>query len=194
MHFAFDLDGTITREELLPRIARDLGIEAEMAELTRLTMQGAIPFAHSFRERVRMLSAVGVARVRTIVEGVGVHPAIAAFIADHPGQCTIVTGNLDVWVGSLCDRLGAALIASEASVDRDRITGITRIVDKAEAARSLPHPLVAVGDGHNDLGMLEAAEIAIAYGGVHAPAPALAAVATHAIHDGDALCRLLRQL
>lgn len=193
-NFAFDLDGTVTSEELLPRIAAEVGLREQISMLTQLTMAGRIPFAYSFQERVKLLQDIPVSRVRAIVEGVGMDPHIVKFLLDNVGRCYIVTGNLDAWVGALCTRLGATLIASTAIVVGDRVAGVASIIDKAVAARSLPRPLATIGDGHNDLGMMEVADISIAYGGVHPPAPSLLGVATHAIYDGATLCRFLRQL
>lgn len=193
-HFAFDLDGTITSEELLPRIAEAVGLRDEIAKLTKLTMAGRIPFAYSFQERVKLLQSIPVSTVRGIVESVGLDPHIVAFLQQNADRCHIVTGNLDVWVGVLCARLGAHLISSSARVEDDQIIELTSIVDKRVAARAIPRPLVAIGDGHNDLGMLEVADVAIAFGGVHSPAPSLLKAATHAMYDGAALCRFLRQL
>ncbi|WP_198147427.1 HAD family hydrolase [Sphingobium chungbukense] len=193
-HFAFDLDGTITSEELLPRIAEAVGLRDEIAKLTELTLAGRIPFAYSFRERVKLLQGIPVSTVRNIVESVHLDPHIVAFFQQKADRCYIVTGNLDVWVGALCVRLGAQLISSTALVKGDRIVDLTSIVDKRVAARTIPRPFAAIGDGHNDLGMLETADVAVAFGGVHPPAPSLLRAATHAIYDGAALCRFLRQL
>lgn len=193
-HFAFDLDGTVTSEELLPRIAETVGLRDEIAKLTELTMAGRIPFAYSFQERVKLLQSIPVSTVRMIVETVDLDEHIVAFLQENADRCYIVTGNLDVWVGALCARLGAKLISSSALVKHDRIVDLISIVDKGVAVRAIPRPLAAIGDGHNDLGMLDAADVSVAFGGVHPPAQSLLKGATHAIYDGAALCRFLRQL
>ncbi len=52
----FDFDGTITRQEVLPLIAREIDMEDEIATLTRATMDGLLDFRKSFRLRCRLLS------------------------------------------------------------------------------------------------------------------------------------------
>jgi phosphoserine phosphatase len=53
--FCFDLDGTMTRREILPAIASEVGLSEEIALLTSLTMRGLVPFESSFRLRCRIL-------------------------------------------------------------------------------------------------------------------------------------------
>ena len=64
--FALDLDGTVTREEILPVIAAELGLEAEMRTLTDLNLSSAISFEDPFRLRCAILRAVPISEVRNI--------------------------------------------------------------------------------------------------------------------------------
>jgi HAD superfamily phosphoserine phosphatase-like hydrolase len=189
--FLFDLDGTITRQEILPEIARAVGMEEEIAELTRRTIAGELPFESSLRHRVELLGRVPVSTVREIVAGIEVDPHVEAFIAERRDRCTIVTGNLDVWIAGLVDRLGIPCRSSVARVRGDRVLGLESILDKRVVANEYAGTLCAIGDGANDLGLMAAAELAVAYGGVHAPAPALYDVATHVVFDSRRLCALL---
>jgi HAD superfamily phosphoserine phosphatase-like hydrolase len=189
--FLFDLDGTITRQEILPEIARAIGVEKEIDDLTRRTMAGEFPFESSLRRRVEILRRVPVSQVREIVAGIEVDPHIEAFLADNRDRCTIVTGNLDVWIEGLVERLGVPCISSIARVDGDRLVELVAVLDKAEAVHGFSGTLCSVGDGYNDLGLMAAADLGIAYGGVHAPAPGLLDVATHAVYDPVRLCELL---
>jgi phosphoserine phosphatase len=192
--FLFDLDGTITREEILPEIARAVGLEREIAALTRVTMAGAIPFESSLRRRVEILRQVPIWKVREIVSRVEVDPHIARFLEEHRDRCTIVTGNLDVWIADLVADLGVECVCSTADADGDRLLGLRHVLDKAEVAAHYAGAICMVGDGYNDLGLMAAAEYGIAYGGVHDPAPGLLAVASHAIYDPKRLCDLLSAL
>jgi phosphoserine phosphatase len=189
--FLLDLDGTITRQEILPEIARAIGVEKEIDDLTRRTMAGEFPFESSLRRRVEILRRVPVSQVREIVAGIEVDPHIETFLADNRDRCTIVTGNLDVWIEGLVERLGVPCISSIARVDGDRLVELVSVLDKAEAVHGFAGTLCSVGDGYNDLGLMAAADLGIAYGGVHAPAPGLLDVATHAVYDPVRLCELL---
>lgn len=191
--FLFDLDGTVTRVEILPEIARAIGLEREIAELTRETMAGDLPFESSLRRRVEILKQVPVSEVRAIVRGVELDPHIADFLARHRDRCTIVTGNLDVWIEDLIADLGVPCYCSTAELEGDRLVRLTSVLDKATVTANWLGPICAVGDGYNDLGMIAAADLGIAYGGVHTPAPGLLDVATHAIYDGQRLCEFLSE-
>jgi HAD superfamily phosphoserine phosphatase-like hydrolase len=192
--FLFDLDGTITRQEILPEIARAVGMQDEIAALTRRTMAGELPFESSLRRRVEILSQVPVSEVRRIVAGVEIDPHIADFLAAHRGRCTIVTGNLDVWIADLVATLGVDCRSSTALVLGDRLIGLTSVLDKVVVAGEYDGAICVVGDGYNDLGLMAAADYGVAYGGVHAPAPGLYDVASHAIFDPERLCELLSAL
>lgn len=195
--FAFDLDGTITTEELLPLIAAELNLETEMSLLTRLTMDGVIPFEDSFRLRFAILRAAGLERVQSIVSEVQLDPYIVEFIRENRSRCFVVTGNLDLWIAPLADKLGCEFFASTAVMQGGRIAGIHQVMRKSVPALKLKdrfERLVAVGDGFNDIPMFDVAEIGIAYQGVHTAPDALISVSNYVALDGKSLCRLLRTL
>lgn len=193
--FLFDLDGTVTKEELLPRIARAIGEEHAIADLTRRTIAGDVPFESSLRERVKILGKANVTEVAEIVAGVELEPEIECFLKKNAHRSYIVTGNLDVWLAKLVERLPVPILCSKARSEGNRIVELTSVIDKGQAVRSLGNGrFCAVGEGHNDLGMFEASAFSIAYGGVHDPAPGLYSVASHAIFNAETLCRLLSRL
>lgn len=191
--FLFDLDGTVTRVEILPEIARAIGLEREIAELTRETMAGELPFESSLRRRVEILKRVPVSEVRAIVRGIELDPFLVEFLARNRDRCTIVTGNLDVWIKDLIAYLRVPCRCSKATAHEDRLVELTSVLDKGTVTAEWVGPVCAIGDGYNDLGMIATADLGVAYGGVHAPAPGLFDVATHAIFDSQRLCEFLSE-
>lgn len=196
-HFAFDLDGTVTQEELLPRIASAVGLEREMQLLTQLTLSGAIEFEDSFRLRCAILNALPISVVQDAVRDAELNPSIEMFIRSNRERCSIVTGNLDVWIEPLVKRLGCSVFSSTSVVEGDKLVRVGDVMHKSRPLLELRKTrlkLVAIGDSVNDMPMFESADIGVAFGGVHAPAPALVGISDYVVFDGEALCRLLNTL
>ena len=188
--FAFDLDGTVTTVETLPLLARELGLSLEMQTLTELTLDGKIPFEQSFRLRHFILSRIPLERIREIMSTVPLDSAIEQFILERREQCALVTGNLDRWIEPLAARLQCETFAS--TLDSE---GRLHVLDKSAAIkklRSSAKKVIAIGESFNDLSMLRAADVSIAYGGVHRPIDAVISSADFVVFDGVSLCRLLK--
>lgn len=195
--FLFDLDATVTKEEILPALAEQVGLLEKMREMTEKTMRGEIPFQSSFLARVEMLKTIPVSRVAEIVEKTPLNEELVQFIRTHASQCYIVTGNIDVWIEKLIKRIGLPMshcYCSSASVSDDYIISVNSVVDKEKIAKQFVVPVVAVGDGSNDAEMVRLADVGIGYGGVRPVAYSLMCNATHVICDEHRLCNFLHTL
>lgn len=194
--FVFDLDGTITTVETLPLLAAELGLADEMKLLTDLTLSGQIPFDKSFKLRYLILRNVPLKKIQAVMSSVALDGRIVDFINAHKKNCAVVTGNLDCWIEPLAERLDCEIFSSTSELDGNSPV-LTKILDKGSVIRELKQTcgkVIAVGESFNDVPMFNAADVAIAYGGVHKPVDAAIAVADYVISNGGELCRLLETL
>ena len=109
----------------------------------------------------------------------------------------MLTGNLDLWMEPMHGRLGCAVYSSSAKHVGNRLV-VERVLDKAASVKEIRSRgydrIIAVGDGANDRGMLEEADIGIAFGGVHAPAAIAVEASDFVVFEGGPLCSLLSAL
>lgn len=194
--FLFDLDSTISRVEILPTIAAGIGKLEEMRNLTESTMRGEIPFKSSFLQRVKILSDISVTEVRELVSEIPLNEAIADFIKENSDRCYVVTGNIDVWISDLMNRIGMKnhVYCSKAQVKDDKINQVVSVIDKELMVKQFVQPLVVIGDGDNDSGMAKHADIAIGFGGVRNIAPSLLRNIDYAFYDDARCADFLRKL
>lgn len=197
MKFLFDLDGTVTSQETLPVIANHFHCQEEIADLTKRTVAGNVPFIESFIRRVNILGKYSVNETSKLLGRVPVYPGIKEFIDEHRGDCIIVTGNLTCWCEELFKKIGCQCYSSEAEVDGDRVVKLKTILRKEDIVdryRALGETVVFIGDGNNDLEAMRHANISIATGLTHNPAQSLLAICDYVVFNEHALCRQLKQL
>lgn len=194
--FLFDLDSTITREEILPTVAKEMGIYEKMCSLTESTMRGEVPFSQSFLQRVSLMKNIPVKEVSRKIAGIRLNEGLVRFIKEHKERCYIVTGNLDVWIEKLVITLGMEknTFSSKATVKDGYIQDVISIVDKNAVISQMVPSFVAVGDGNNDAEMIDAACVGIGYGEVREIAPSVLACADYAFYEEGRLVRFLEKL
>lgn len=194
--FLFDLDSTISKQEILPTISKKIGKEKEMRELTEATMRGEMPFKSSFLNRVKLLSDVDVSEVNSLVAMIPLNEAIVNFIVENRSRCYVLTGNLDVWIRGLMLKLGLEnhVYCSKADVQNNRITKVISVIDKELMAKQFVQPIVIIGDGDNDSGMARYADVAVGFGGVRDIAPSLLTTIDYAFYNDKRCADFLRTL
>lgn len=197
MKYMFDLDGTITSQETLPIIANHFNCQEEIADLTKRTVAGNVPFIESFIRRVNILGKYSVKETCDLLAQVSLYQELKSFIDTHRADCIIVTGNLTCWCESLFKKIGCQCYGSEALIEDDHVVKLKSILRKEEIVdryKALGETVVFIGDGNNDLEAMRQANISIAAGLTHNPAQSLLAICDYVVFDENALCRQLRQL
>lgn len=195
--FIFDLDGTITKAETLPLIANHFNVEEQINELTKATVAGQVPFIESFIRRVYILGKLPAGEINDLLEGVATYDKVVDFIKENKENCSIATGNLDCWVEKLAAKIGCECFCSSGKIENDRVVKLTKILNKEDIVRKYKdegHRVVFIGDGNNDVEAMRIADVAIASGLTHSPAPGAISVANYLVLNEVALCRQLNQL
>ena len=174
-----DVDSTLVQGEAIELLAAYAGHADEVAEVTRRAMAGELDFAESLRARVALLEGLPV----SVVEEVGAKLELTAgartlvrTLKRMGYRIGIVSGGFTLITGPLKEQLGLDFVAANELEIRDgTLTGrvLGEIVDRAGKARALVRfaeqygiPLsqtVAVGDGANDIDMLNSAGLGIAF-------------------------------
>ena len=193
--YCFDLDGTVTQEEVSPKIAKEVGIFEEINTLTQATLDGLINFESSLKLRCRLLDKIPISRIREIISNIKLNKEIVHFIQNNKSNSYIVTGSLDAWVIGIIQKIGCQFFASEAIYNDDTLLGIRKVITKSDAVNLLRkkyNKIVAIGDSMNDVSMFEAADVGIAYGGVHYPTESLINSAQYVVFNERSLCHILK--
>jgi len=195
--YCFDLDGTITAQELLPLIAAELDLYDEISALTQATISGLIPFEQSFKLRCKLLSDVPINKVQEVAEKVKLNETIVEFIKENKDDSYIITGNIYEWIKPIIEKLDCKIFCSQGKFNNGKLSGLENIVNKGEVIKGLRKNgelIVSVGDGMGDVLMFEESDVSIAFGGVHEPITTLLKVSNYLIYEEDSLCRLLNTL
>ena len=174
-----DVDSTLIQDEVIDLLARHAGKQAEVAEVTATAMRGDLDFAESLRARVALLAGLPVSvldEVRSAIRLTAGARTLVRTLKRLGFTVAVVSGGFIEVVGPLAAELGIDHAhANSLDIKEGLLTGrlVGEIVDrrgKAEALRRfaaadhLPMSrTVAIGDGANDLDMLAAAGLGIAF-------------------------------
>ncbi len=174
-----DMDSTIVQTETLDEIAAEAGIKDRIAAITARSMAGEIDFADALIERVAALKGLEEAALSRTLARTRVMPGAAALVQTmraHGATCWLVSGGFSYFTSHIAQLVGFhADRSNRLCIDQGRLTGEVEwpILDRdaklsalqelcAEAGVSLAES-VAVGDGANDLAMIQAAGMGVAF-------------------------------
>jgi phosphoserine phosphatase len=174
-----DVDSTLIKDEAIDVLAARAGVSDQVSAITADAMSGHLDFAESLRSRVALLADLPERDVLAVREELQLTPGARTFVRTlrrlgyHVG---VVSGGFTVFTDRFVDELGLDFAAAnQLEIVEGRVTGriVGPIIDrpgKADALRRFAAqfdvPLsqtVAVGDGANDIDMLEAAGLGIAF-------------------------------
>ncbi|MFD7025329.1 phosphoserine phosphatase SerB [Promicromonospora sukumoe] len=190
-----DADSTFFRQEVIELIAEHAGTRDEVAAVTERAMRGELDFAGSLRERVATLAGVPVEALDKVRAAVELMPGARELVAECHARGWVfglVSGGFEEIAVPIARELGIELVrANRLEVADGVLTGRTvgPVVDRAAKAATLREwaaqvgvPMeqtVAVGDGANDLDMIGAAGVGVAFNAK----PLVRAQAPHVIED-----------
>ncbi len=175
----FDCDSTLITGEVIEMLAAHAGKEAEVAEVTERAMRGELDFEESLRERVKTLAGLDASVIDEVARDIVLTPGARTTIRTLKRlgyKTAVVSGGFIQVLDDLAEELELDYVrANTLEIVDGKLTGrvIGEIVDRAAKAELLHefaedsglkmYQTVAVGDGANDIDMLSAAGLGIAF-------------------------------
>lgn len=175
-----DMDSTIINVECLDELADFAGVKAQVAAITERTMAGELAFDGALRERVAMLKGLSLDALQQCYDQrVRLNPGAETLVrtmAAHGARCALVSGGFTFFTSRVAAAAGFHENRANTLIDDgvvlaglvgDPILGreakLAALQDLVAAIGAGPVDALAVGDGANDLAMIEAAGLGVAY-------------------------------
>ncbi len=200
-----DMDSTIVTTETLDEIAAQAGIKDKIAAITKRSMNGEVDFATALRERVAMLKGLDVSALERTWRATKITPGARTLIAtmkSFGATTALVSGGFTFFTQRVAAELGFDLHCANTLLDNgSSLTGevaepilgrdakLAKLQALAEERGVQLSATLAVGDGANDLAMLKAAGLGVAY----YAKPIVAAEVTNHIEHTDLRSLLFAQ-
>lgn len=175
----FDVDSTLVQGEVIEMLAAHAGVEARVREITEVAMRGELNFTESLERRVSLLAGLPESVLDEVARTVLLTPGARTTVRTLKRlgfRCGVVSGGFTRIIDKIVDELGLDFAAAnELEIVDGQLTGrvVGEVIDRAGKASALRRfaaeydiPLaqcVAVGDGANDIDMLRAAGMGIAF-------------------------------
>lgn len=174
-----DVDSTLIQDEVIDMLAAHAGRADEVASITEAAMRGEIDFADSLRSRVATLAGLPESALDSVARAVRLTPGartLCRTLRRLGFRVCLVSGGFEEVVSRIAEQLDVDRIrANRLEIVDGRLTGriVGEIIDRAGKRQAMEDfaaeygvPLsrtIAIGDGANDLDMLEAAGLGVAF-------------------------------
>ncbi len=201
-----DMDSTIIQQECIDEIADFVGLREHISDITERAMKGELEFQAALRERVQLLEGLKEEILHEVIDKrISLTPGARTLVRTmgaNGALCALISGGFTFFTGRVAEMAGFHVNqANELEIENGQLTG--RVIEpilgqdaKLEALKTLRrekglqlHETLAVGDGANDLAMIKAAGLGVAF---HAK-PIVAAEAHAQINHGDLTALLYLQ-
>lgn len=175
----FDCDSTLITGEVIEMLAAHAGREEEVAAVTERAMRGELDFEESLRERVKTLAGLDASVIDEVARDIKLTPGARTTISTLKRlgyKTAVVSGGFIQVLEGLAEELGLDYVrANTLEIVDGKLTGrvLGKVVDRKAKAEFLKefaedsglemHQTVAVGDGANDIDMISAAGLGIAF-------------------------------
>jgi phosphoserine phosphatase len=204
--FLADMDSTMIGQECVDELADFVGLKAHVADITERAMRGEIAFEPALRERVALLKGLSVDVIDEVLK-TRITPTpggreLVMTMRAHGAYTCLISGGFTLFTKAVAAKIGfQENRANELKVEDGKLSGevtepilgratkLATLIELREAFDLDNLDTLVVGDGANDLGMIEAAGLGVAY---HAK-PAVAAAAHVRIDHGDLTALLYMQ-
>ena len=200
-----DMDSTVVTTETLDELAAAAGLKDVIAAITARAMNGELDFKAALRERVAMLKGLDEQALHDTWRETELMPGARELVATmraHGAHCALVSGGFTFFTGRVAERVGFHEHHSNTLlIEAGKLTGQVAepILDKDSKLATLKRlaaerglalaETCAVGDGANDLPMIQAAGLGVAF----RAKPAVRAAARHVVTRGDLTALLYAQ-
>jgi phosphoserine phosphatase len=176
---AFDMDSTLIKAEVIDELAKEAGVGDKVAAITEAAMRGELDFKQSLRKRLKLLEGLPEKTLASVAERIPLTEGAERLISNLKRfgyKTALISGGFTYFGRRLQKKLDIDYVyANELEVMEGKLTGnvVGNIVDaarKAELLREIAEKenislqqVIAVGDGANDLPMLNLAGLGIAF-------------------------------
>lgn len=175
-----DMDSTIINVECLDELADFAGVKDKVSEITERAMRGELAFEGALRERVGMLKGLATTALQTCFDervrlNLGAETLVRTMAA-HGARCALVSGGFTFFTSRVADAAGFHLNRANTLIEQgEALTGevgdpilgkeakLAALEEETAALGLTLADALAVGDGANDLAMIEAAGLGVAY-------------------------------